>query len=115
MPLATFVAGIVLALALGAFPTTLKLRPRPDPPIAATLERLEFQLRDLESQRQHMQGGLNQQLTSLSRETVALSQALRAPNSRGRWGELTLRRVAELAGMAPYCDFFEQQSDNGLR
>src|ERR1700733_92492 len=112
---ATFVTGIVLALALGAFLTALYFRNRPDPPIAATLERLELQIRDLESQRQHMQGGLNQQLTSLSRETVALSQALRAPNSRGRWGELTLRRVAELAGMAPYCDFFEQETGNGTR
>jgi DNA recombination protein RmuC len=115
MPLATFVAGIVLALALGAFLTALYFRNRPDPPIAATLERLEFQLRDLESQRQHMQGGLNQQLTSLSRETVALSQALRAPNARGRWGELTLRRVAELSGMASQCDFFEQNTSDGQR
>jgi DNA recombination protein RmuC len=62
-----------------------------------------------------MQGGLDQQLTSLSRETVALSQALRAPNSRGRWGELTLRRVAELSGMASQCDFFEQFSSDGQR
>jgi DNA recombination protein RmuC len=83
--------------------------------MAATLQRLELQLRDLESQRQHMQGGLDQQLTSLSRETVALSQALRAPNSRGRWGELTLRRVAELSGMAAQCDFFEQHSADGQR
>ncbi len=112
---ATFVTGIVLALALGAFLTALYFRNRPDPPIAATLERLELQIRDLESQRQHMQGGLNQQLTSLSRETVALSQALRAPNSRGRWGELTLRRVAELSGMASQCDFFEQNTSDGQR
>ncbi len=83
--------------------------------MAATLERLETQLRELESQRQQMHGGLNQQLTSLSRETVALSQALRAPNSRGRWGELTLRRVAELSGMAAQCDFFEQNSADGQR
>ncbi len=62
-----------------------------------------------------MFGGLENQLTSLSRETVALSQALRAPNARGRWGELTLRRVAELSGMVPYCDFFEQESGDGMR
>ncbi len=62
-----------------------------------------------------MFGGLENQITSLSRETVALSQALRAPNARGRWGELTLRRVAELAGMVPYCDFFEQESGDGMR
>jgi DNA recombination protein RmuC len=62
-----------------------------------------------------MQGGLDHHLTSLTRETVALSQALRAPNARGRWGELTLRRVAELSGMAPQCDFFEQHSSDGQR
>jgi DNA recombination protein RmuC len=72
-------------------------------------------MRDFEAQRQHMLGGLEQQISSLSRETVALSQALRAPNARGRWGELTLRRVAELAGMVPYCDFFEQESSDRLR
>jgi DNA recombination protein RmuC len=60
-----------------------------------------------------MFGGLEHHLTSLSRETVALSQALRAPNSRGRWGELTLRRVAELSGMVAQCDFFEQESAEG--
>jgi len=80
-----------------------------------TLQRLEAQIRDLEAQRQRALGGLDQQLTSLSRETVALSQALRAPNARGRWGELTLRRVAELAGMASQCDFYEQSSADGQR
>jgi DNA recombination protein RmuC len=79
-------------------------------PVAETLARIESQMRDFESRRQHMFGGLEHHLTSLSRETVALSQALRAPNSRGRWGELTLRRVAELAGMVAQCDFFEQES-----
>ena len=94
----------------------LWFRRRPEqPPIADTLHRIEFQMRDFEAQRQHMLGGLENQISSLSRETVALSQALRAPNSRGRWGELTLRRVAELAGMAPYCDFFEQYSTDGSR
>jgi DNA recombination protein RmuC len=58
---------------------------------------------------------LEQQLNTLSRETVTLSHALRAPGSRGRWGELTLRRIAELAGMVPYCDFSEQESGAGLR
>jgi DNA recombination protein RmuC len=110
MPTATFVAAIVLALAVGILLTALWFRSRPTPPIAQTLERLEAQIKDVESQRQHMLGGLDQHLTSLSRETVALSQALRAPNSRGRWGELTLRRVAELSGMASQCDFYEQNS-----
>ena len=108
MPSATFVAAIVLALVVGVLLTALWFRSRPSPPVMATLQRLEAQIKDVESQRQHMLGGLDQHLTSLSRETVALSQALSAPNSRGRWGELTLRRVAELSGMASQCDFYEQ-------
>jgi DNA recombination protein RmuC len=128
----TFLIGIVLATALGitlgATLGVLWFRSRtverpvaennkaenvekdPTQPLAEALARIESQIRDFESQRQHMLGGLEHHLTSLSRETVALSQALRAPNSRGRWGELTLRRVAELAGMVAQCDFFEQQS-----
>jgi DNA recombination protein RmuC len=115
MPAATFLAAIVLALGLGIFLAALWFRSRSVPPVMATLERLEAQIKDLESQRQHMLGGLDQHLTLLSRETVALSQALRAPNSRGRWGELTLRRVAELSGMASQCDFYEQNSSDGQR
>jgi DNA recombination protein RmuC len=115
MPVATFVAGIVLALGLGILLTTLWFRNRPQPPVMETLARLEAQFKEIESQRQHALGGLDHHLTSLSRETVALSQALRAPNSRGRWGELTLRRVAELSGMASQCDFFEQTSADGQR
>jgi DNA recombination protein RmuC len=84
-------------------------------PLAEALARIESQMREFESQRQHAQGGLEAHLTSLSKETVALSQALRGPNTRGRWGELTLRRVAELAGMAPYCDFFEQTTEDRKR
>src|SRR5271169_2826810 len=106
MPIATFAAGIVL----GIFFAALWFRSRPAAPVMETLERIEGQMKDLEATRQRELGGLDQQLTSLSRETVALSQALRAPNARGRWGELTLRRVAELAGMAAFCDFFEQES-----
>lgn len=130
MSLETFAAGIVVALALGAalaalwFRTRTAARAAEDAaraaadstrPIAETLARIETQIREVESQRQHMMGGLEHQLGALSRETVALSQAMRAPNTRGRWGELTLRRVAELAGMAPQCDFFEQQTGGEQR
>src|ERR1700722_5435988 len=84
-------------------------------PMADALARIEAQMRELESQRQHSLGGLEAHLATLSKETVALSQALRGPNARGRWGELTLRRVAELAGMVPYCDFYEQESGAAQR
>jgi DNA recombination protein RmuC len=130
MPLETFVAGIVVALALGAALAALWFRARMAAraaedaartaadsarPIAETLARIETQIREVESQRQRMLGGLEHQLGALSRETVALSQAMRVPNARGRWGELTLRRVAELAGMVSECDFFEQQTGGEQR
>lgn len=115
MAVTTFVLGIVLALGVGALIALLWRRPRPEPPVMETLARLEAQIKDLEAQRQRALGGLDQQISSLSRETVALSQALRAPNARGRWGELTLRRVAELSGMAAQCDFYEQSSSDGQR
>jgi len=65
-------------------------------PLADTLEKLEAQVRSYEGARNQAFGGLEKQMDSLARETVILSNALRAPHSRGRWGELTLRRVAEL-------------------
>jgi DNA recombination protein RmuC len=126
MTAATFLAGIVLALALGGVLAVVWMRTRTAAaearaaaeaarPLADTLARIESQMRDFEAQRQHMLGGLEAHLESISKETVALSQALRSPNTRGRWGELTLRRVAELAGMVPYCDFTEQQSGDDKR
>src|SRR6185312_17326523 len=56
-------------------------------PMADALARIESQMREIESQRQHALGGLEAHLATLSKETVALSQALRGPNARGRWGE----------------------------
>jgi DNA recombination protein RmuC len=79
-------------------------------PLKDTIDRLQKQVRDFESGRQHAFGSIENQLQSLSRETVALGNALRAPQGRGRWGELTLRRVVELAGMAAHCDFYEQET-----
>ncbi|MEO8100135.1 MAG: DNA recombination protein RmuC [Acidobacteriota bacterium] len=130
MPPATFWMGFVLAAIVGAglasFGVVLWLRAKKagedahsaaeaTRPLADTLTRIEGQMRQFEAQRQHMLGGLEAHLASLSRDTVALSQALRGPNSRGRWGELTLRRVAELAGMSAYCDFSEQVGSDGRR
>jgi DNA recombination protein RmuC len=86
-------------------------------PLANSLAKLEAQISELESARQHAFGGFEQQLQAmalreleLQKETAALVTALRTPQVRGRWGEVTLRRVAELSGMAERCDFFEQET-----
>src|SRR5205814_6170694 len=60
--------------------------------------------------RQKIFGTLGEQLQSLAKETVALSTALRTPHVRSRWGEITLRRVAELSGMVKNCDLLEQST-----
>ena len=78
--------------------------------LGESLGRLDTQAREVESARQKMFGGLEEQLQKLARETVTLSTALRAPQIRGRWGETTLRRVVELAGMVKHCDFTEQET-----
>jgi DNA recombination protein RmuC len=92
-------------------------------PVAESLSKLEAQIHQMESARQRAFGGIEQQLQSLAqtelelqKETASLVTALRAPQVRGRWGEITLRRVAELSGMVERCDFVEQQThdtDNG--
>ena len=86
-------------------------------PLHDTLQRYDEQLRLLEQSRQSAYGGLDQHLKALAesqqrlqQETGNLVKALRAPTVRGQWGELTLRRVAELAGMVQHCDFIEQHS-----
>lgn len=86
-------------------------------PLQDMLKRYEEQLRLLEQSRQAAYGGLDQHLRLLAesqqrlqQETGNLVQALRAPAVRGRWGEITLKRVAELAGMVAHCDFFEQET-----
>jgi DNA recombination protein RmuC len=77
-------------------------------PLADSLGRLETQVRELERARENAFGSLGEQLQTLARETTTLSTALRSPQARGRWGEVTLKRVAELAGMVENCDFLEQ-------
>ena len=79
-------------------------------PLSESLERLEVHIRELERAREQAFGSLGAQLQILSRETTTLSSALRSPQTRGRWGEITLRRVAELAGMVKNCDFLEQET-----
>src|ERR1700678_2136790 len=82
-------------------------------PLAASLGRLETQVRELERAREKAFGSLGEQVQTLSREPAMLSTALRSPHIRGRWGEVTLRRVAELSGMVPNCDFQEQETREG--
>lgn len=86
-------------------------------PLHDSLKRYEEQIHHLERSRQSAYGGLDQHLKLLAeshqrlqQETGNLVKALSAPTVRGRWGEITLKRVAELAGMVAHCDFFEQES-----
>ena|SRR5215213_10190638 len=89
----------------------------PHGPIHDALARMDTQLQRLERDRQQARGALDEQLRTLvagqdrlRTETGALVAALRQPQTRGRWGELQLRRVVELAGMTAHCDFVEQAS-----
>jgi DNA recombination protein RmuC len=95
-------------------------------PVAATLQRVEGQLRTVEKERESAYAGLREQVTAmrssserLQDETKQLVNALRAPQVRGRWGELQLERIVQLAGMVEHCDFstqvVAQGEDGGVR
>ena len=84
-------------------------------PLRASLERTEAQVQQLERERREAFATLRTQIETLSggqaqlsRETRNLATALRRPEVRGRWGELSLRRIVELAGLTEHCDFSEQ-------
>ena len=84
-------------------------------PIRDALKRTETQISTIEKDRHETFGAIRQHLESvnlsqsaLQRETRNLVNALRKPEVRGQWGELSLRRLVELAGMTPHCDFTEQ-------
>lgn len=86
-------------------------------PLKEALERYEKQIHEMEKTRQNAYGTLDEQLKTLAsnnqqlqKETGSLVTALRSPHVRGRWGEMTLRRTAELAGMSDQCDFCEQET-----
>jgi DNA recombination protein RmuC len=86
-------------------------------PIQDLIATYEGHLREIEKARNDAYGGLKNNLDSLAkahdllqREAHQLSTALRSPTVRGRWGEMTLRRVVEVAGMDPHCTFEEQAS-----
>ncbi len=84
-------------------------------PLADSITKFEEHVRTIEKNRQEAYSGLTEHLKLLStsqqqlqKETANLVTALRKPQVRGRWGEMTLRRVVELAGMSEHCDFAEQ-------
>jgi DNA recombination protein RmuC len=107
----------VQAQARGDLETRQKAIDAATAPLKDALDRYERQVREMERNRQTAYGSLEEQLRSLTevgqrlqRETGNLVAALRTPQVRGRWGEMTLRRVVELAGMSEHCDFVEQET-----
>jgi DNA recombination protein RmuC len=89
-------------------------------PMAKTLERVDAEVRDAERRRHRESASLLERVATLDvnsrelqAETRRLVDALKRPGVRGRWGELQLKRVVELAGMTEHCDFLEQQTVAG--
>ena len=77
-------------------------------PLKDSLERMDNQLQGVERVRQEAYGNLQAQVTTLSERAGSLTNALRTPHVRGRWGEAQLRNVVEYAGMIEHCDYVTQ-------
>jgi DNA recombination protein RmuC len=77
-------------------------------PLKDSLERMDHQLQGVERVRQEAYGNLQAQVTTLSERAGSLTNALRTPHVRGRWGEAQLRNVVEYAGMIEHCDYVTQ-------
>ncbi|MDD9331383.1 MAG: DNA recombination protein RmuC [Wolbachia sp.] len=90
-------------------------------PIKEKLEKFDNEIRELEKERVGAYEGLKEQIGALINQTSSLANAFRKPHIRGKWGEMQLKRVVEMAGMVEYCDFLTQppvidkNDDNLLR
>jgi len=89
-------------------------------PLSESLTRYERGIQQMETERKGAYASLNERVTALhlgherlEKETRNLVTALRSPHTRGRWGEMTLRRAVEAAGMLEHCDFEEQKTVAG--
>ncbi|MFP3874800.1 MAG: DNA recombination protein RmuC [Thiohalophilus sp.] len=86
-------------------------------PIRESLNKTEQQIQNIEKERKEAYGALHKHIETMNLtqqalrdQTHNLVQALRRPEVRGQWGELTLKRLAELAGMVEHCDFYQQEN-----
>ena len=89
-------------------------------PLQKSLEQFDSKVQEIEKARAGAYAGITQQINDLlsaqkelRTQTVNLVGALKNPRTRGRWGEIQLKRVVEMAGMLDHCDFFEQESGDG--